>query len=190
VDASVPDGSALSVPAGVCPYRVTRPVMMQRWETLAFLHWPVPSEEVQRLLPGVLSVELHDGTAWVGLVPFFMRVSLPGTGSVPWMSRFCETNVRTYVRDEAGRPGIWFFSLDAARLGAVVAARTGFRLPYSWSRMALSREGQTVRYTCRRRWPAGGPESDVRIEVGPRYEDREAAAGALPDGPVDVVQPS
>ena len=83
--------------------------------------------------PTGLTVETLDGGAWVGLVPFFLRVGLPGVPSVPWLSRFAETNVRTYVRSADGARGIWFFSLDAARLGAVVVARSTYRLPYFWS---------------------------------------------------------
>jgi len=87
--------------------------------------------QVQRLLPDGLEADLLDGAAWVGLVPFFMHVATPGGHQAPWVSRFCETNVRTYVRDAAGRAGIWFFSLDAARAGAVAVAvaRTTYRLP-------------------------------------------------------------
>src|ERR1700687_3882242 len=136
----------------VCPYEVQRPVMIPHWDTLAFLHWRVEPDAVQRLLPPGLEVELRDGAAWVGLVPFFMRVGFPGIGSLAWVSRFSETNVRTYVRDESGRSGIWFFSLDAARLGAVIMARTTYRLPYFWSRTKLQIEGSTVRYDCSRRW--------------------------------------
>jgi uncharacterized protein len=100
---------------GTCPFTIDRPVMRQRWERLTFLHWPFEAAHVQRLLPGGLEIETFDGAAWVGLVPFYMRVATPGGQRVPWASNFCETNVRTYVRDRAGRSGIWFFSLDASR---------------------------------------------------------------------------
>ena len=69
-----------------------------------------------------------------------MHVATPGGHEAPWVSRFCETNVRTYVRDAAGRTGIWFFSLDAARAGAVAVARTTYRLPYFWSAMDIAGE--------------------------------------------------
>jgi hypothetical protein len=122
--------------AGTCPFTVDRPVMRQRWERLTFLHWPFEAADVQRLLPDGLDIETYDSAAWVGLVPFYMRVATPGGQRVPWVSNFCETNVRTYVRDHAGRSGIWFFSLDASRLGAVVTARApSYRLPYFWSSM-------------------------------------------------------
>lgn len=61
-----------------------------------------------------------------------MRVAPFRLPAPPWFGRFCETNVRTYVTDSQGRHGVWFFSLDAARLPAVVTARVGYRLPYFW----------------------------------------------------------
>ncbi len=63
---------------GTCPFTVDRPVMRQRWERLTFLHWPFEAADVQRLLPDGLDAETHDGAAWVGLVPFYMRAGTPG----------------------------------------------------------------------------------------------------------------
>ena len=153
---------------GTCPFTIDRPVMRQRWERLTFLHWPFEPVGVQRLLPGGLEIETYGGAAWVGLVPFYMRVATPGGRRVPWVSNFCETNVRTYVRDRAGRSGIWFFSLEAARLGAVLTARaTPYRLPYFWASMRLGERGTEVAYLSRRRWPGPRPAaSRVRISVG------------------------
>ena len=152
------DATVVSVELGRCPFAVERPIMQHRWESLTFLHWSFPPDAVQRLLPPSLHVEPYEERAWVGLVPFYMRVSLPRTRSVPWFSEFCETNVRTYVRDDAGRSGIWFFSLDAARLGAVVTARTTYRLPYFWSQMSSTR--RATRSSTR--VSDGGPGRDRR----------------------------
>jgi uncharacterized protein len=160
-----------------CPFTVDRPVMRQRWERLTFLHWAFEPAVVQRLLPDGLAVEEFDGAAWVGLVPFYMHVATSGGHQVPWASRFCETNVRTYVRDRDGRSGIWFFSLDAARLGAVAVARATYRLPYFWSSMRITGgdgAASEITYRCRRRWP--GPRavtSDVRIKAGAPYAAHE-----------------
>jgi uncharacterized protein len=153
--------------SGTCPFTVDRPVMRQRWETLTFLHWAFDPAAVQRLLPDSLRVEEFGGAAWVGLVPFFMRVSTPGGRELPWASAFCETNVRTYVRDREGRTGIWFLSLDAARLGAVGTARATYGLPYYWSIMRLGTRDQEISYVSRRRWPGpAGTSSRVRIRIG------------------------
>ena len=165
-----PPAGAAAAPPGTCPFTVDAPVMRQRWERLTFLHWGYDPGIVQRLLPPWLRADTFDGTAWVGLVPFFMRVATAGGRQTPWVSHFCETNVRTYVRDPQDRPGIWFFSLDAARAGAVVVARATYRLPYYWSRMRLAAHGGEITYDCRRRWPGRRPvTSQVRIGVGDRF---------------------
>jgi uncharacterized protein len=142
--------------------------MVHRWDSLTFLHWRYPVEVVQRLLPAGLEVEPMDGSAWIGLVPFVLRVRVPGVPYIPWMTQFPETNVRTYVRASDGTTGIWFFSLDAARLGAVLVARSSYRLPYFWGCMRVDIDGSRVTYTSRRRWPdpARGARSTVAIEVG------------------------
>jgi len=157
-----------------CPLRVRAPIMLHRWETLTFLHWSYQPNAVARLLPAGLTLETFDGRAWVGLVPFYMRVRWPGVPEIPWASRFCETNVRTYVRDSQGRSGIWFFSLDAARAGAVLAARAGFALPYMWSRMSLVRQASTITYRCRRQIPGPvGTSSLVTVRIGEPFDDNE-----------------
>ncbi len=157
-----------------CDVPVRRAAMVNGWDDLTFLHWRYPARAVQSLIPPGLTVETFDGSAWIGLVPFFLRVGLPGVPSVPWFSRFPETNVRTYVRSSDGQRGIWFFSLDAARLGAVLVARSTYRLPYFWSRMAIGRDGSTITYACRRRWPSPrGATSETVIEIGDAFRSDE-----------------
>jgi uncharacterized protein YqjF (DUF2071 family) len=157
-----------------CPFVVERAVMLHRWESLTFLHWSFAPHAVQELLPPDLTVETFDDRAWVGLVPFYMRVSAEHVKPVPWVSNFCETNVRTYVRDAAGRSGIWFFSLDAARLGVVLTARATYRLPYFWSKMHLAQTTENVEYSCIRRWPGPrGASSRVVVDLGAPYRAEE-----------------
>lgn len=158
----------------VCPFEVERPVMRHWWERLTFLHWPFEPEAVQRLLPPGLTVETARDAAWVGLVPFHMKVAAARGPSIPWLSRFPETNVRTYVRDEHGRSGIWFFSLEASRLAAVVTARVTYRLPYFWARMRIQQDGEVIRYSSRRRWPDRAPTSDVTVRIAHPYRPGEA----------------
>lgn len=172
-DPAAPD-PATTVPAGTCPFTIDRAIMLQRWDRLAFLHWSFDPPAVQRLLPRGLTVEPFEDRAWVGLVPFFMRVSTGGGRNVPWASNFCETNVRTYVRDEQGQSGIWFFSLDAARLGAVIVARTTYRLPYFWSDMDIAIDATSARYESVRRWPGPrGARCRVHLALGDPYEAHE-----------------
>ena len=159
----------------MCDAPVQRAALTNWWDDLTFLHWRYPPEVVQRLLPDGLRVETFDGSAWVGLVPFFLRVGLPGVRPIPWVSRFAETNVRTYVRSADGQNGVWFFSLDAARLGAVVVGRSTYRVPYCWSRMEITRVGSLIRYSSRRRWPRPRrARSDAVIQVGEAFGPDEA----------------
>ena len=113
------------------------PVMYQRWSNLLFLHWAVEPEIIQATLPPGLHVDTFDGSAWLGVVPFFMEGLRPRfSPPVPGLSHFLELNLRTYVHDEQGRPGVWFYSLDANQAIAVAIARVGFSLPYVRARMA------------------------------------------------------
>ncbi len=158
------------------PRPVDRPLMFQSWNRLTFLHWSYPVETVQRLLPPGLTVDQYDGLAWVALVPFeVMGLRLPYMRPVPWISSFPETNVRTYVRDRNGDRGLWFLSLDADRLAAVVGARTGFRLPYQWAQMKVVRDGNFVRYASTRNGllAARPAHADIEIEIGEPFSSLE-----------------
>jgi len=148
------------------PHRVDRPLNRQTWRDLTFLHWPFSPEVIRPLVPGSLELDLWDSKAWVGLVPFWIdRFTHPALPPLPWISRFPETNVRTYVFDSRGRRGVWFFSLDAARLGAVAAARALYALPYYWAQMRVEKERAAIVYVSRRHLaPATG--SNIRVETG------------------------
>ncbi len=151
------------------PERVARPVMLQRWDALTFVHWRYPPEAVARLLPPGLEPDVFDGSAWVGLVPFDMRdIRPPGVPKIiPWIGTFPETNIRTYTRDRHGQTGVWFCSLEITRLAAVAVARLTYRIPYTWAKMEIRRNGPALLYRSRRRWPAPrGAASVVEVEVG------------------------
>jgi uncharacterized protein YqjF (DUF2071 family) len=152
-----------------------RPSMYHTWASLSFLHWPYDAEAVQRLLPPGLVADTCDGTAYVGLILFHLTVRPAWLPALPWLCSFAETNVRTYVRGPAGRPGIYFLSLDAARLGAVAVARaSSWRLPYHWAAMRVGRDGDLVTYACRRRWSGSGDASSrVVLRVGAPYRPEE-----------------
>jgi uncharacterized protein YqjF (DUF2071 family) len=105
--------------------------MRQRWDDLFFLHWEYSTVAIQARLPAGLTVDTFEGKAHLGVVGFRMNAVRPvGLPALPWLSYFNELNVRTYVRDAAGEPGVWFFSLDCDRYPAVAIARWGFGLPY------------------------------------------------------------
>jgi uncharacterized protein len=133
--------------------------MSQTWKRLTFLHWPYDPELVRPLVPKGLELDTFDSVAWIGLVPFEIY-NLPG------LPHFPETNVRTYVIGPDGSRAVWFFSLDAARVLAVIGARVGYGLPYFWSKMRVSVDDGAVRYSSRRKWPHS-PKSTTHIVVKP-----------------------
>lgn len=128
-----------------------------RWQDLLFLHWSVDPEVLRPHLPDDLELETYDGQAWLGVVPFVMATTrfrwLP---PVPTASYFPECNLRTYVRhkntsNHGGRPGVWFFSLDASSRLAVGGARLGFGLPYFHADMSCSRVDEQTHFESVRR---------------------------------------
>lgn len=157
-------------------------VMRQLWRELLFLHWSVDPEVVRRTLPPGLYVDTFDGRAWLGIVPFLMRgVRWIWAPPIPGTANFQELNVRTYVYDGSGTPGVWFYSLDANCWPAVKGARWTFHLPYFWARMNYSRNSQSgrVHYWLHRRGTDAAlasqfdyePSGDVRHAHDPESFD-------------------
>jgi len=118
--------------------------MTQRWNDLLFAHWPVPAAQIAPLVPPGLCVDTFDGSAWVGVVPFWMdQIHTRGLPAIPGANRFPELNLRTYVREpHSNLSGVYFFSLDAGNPLAVAAARTVYKLPYYWSKMSIEPVGE------------------------------------------------
>jgi uncharacterized protein len=154
--------------------------MGQTWENLLFAHWRVDADALRRLLPDAVRLQTHDGAAWLGITPF--RVSalrLRGTLPLPRVSSFLELNVRTYVT-AGGKPGIWFFSLDASSRLAVEAARRTYKLPYFQARIGAEPQGEWLEYESARVVEREGPHV-FSARYRPRGEVFQAAAGSLED---------
>jgi uncharacterized protein YqjF (DUF2071 family) len=124
-------------------------VMRMRWKELLFAHWPVAPSALRPLIPPGLELDTFDGRCWVGAVPFLMEdVSPRGVPAIPGLHAFPEVNLRTYVVAE-GKPGVWFFSLDAGQKLAVRAARRFFHLPYFDARFQIE-IGERIDYRSER----------------------------------------
>src|SRR5260370_6939764 len=124
--------------------------MAQTWHDLLFADWPVDAALLRPLLPPQLQIDTYEGAAWLAVVPFRMTgVRLRGTPAVPWLAAFPELNVRTYVK-YGGKPGVWFFSLDAGNPLAVGIARAWFHLPYFRARMSCEERDGYIHYRCGR----------------------------------------
>lgn len=150
-------------------------VMRMRWVDLLFAHWPIDPAALRPLIPPDLELDLFDGRAYLGIVPFGMEDVAPrGLPTPPVLGAFPELNVRTYVR-HGGLDGVWFLGLDAASRMAVEGARTFFHLPYLRAVMSLERDDGAVSYRSVRADPRGPAASFVG-----RYE---------PSGPVELAEP-
>lgn len=152
--------------------------MAMSWRDLLFIHWPVPPSAIRPRVPRQLEIDVREGSAWLGVVPFRMTgVRLRWTPPLPRISAFPELNVRTYVIAE-GKPGIWFFSLDAASAAAVAAARRAFHLPYFRARMSCVGKDGSVRYRSERTH-RGAPEARFAARYRPVGDARSARPGSL-----------
>jgi uncharacterized protein len=150
------------------------PIMYQYWDRLLFLHWPISVELLRPHIPKRLSIDTFEGSAWIGITPFKMWGIRPVLfPAVPILSTSHELNVRTYVYlDDV--PGVWFLSLEASNLLAVVGARLAFHLPYFQACMRLEARGQTLHFTSRR----------IHIGAPPAaFEAVWTAGEALPPAP-------
>jgi hypothetical protein len=135
----------------------------QKWRSLLFLHWPVPVDALRAVVPPQLDLDLCDGVAYVGVVPFLMQAVRPRFVPERLGFNFLETNVRTYVHHQ-GRPGVYFFSLEASSRLAVWAARTGWGLPYHHARMQCRRTDGRIQYESLR--AGSGARHFVEYEIG------------------------
>jgi uncharacterized protein YqjF (DUF2071 family) len=132
-------------------------VMEQSWHDLLFAHWSFPVEALRGAVPDVLPIDTYEGRAWVGVVPFQLRgLRARMLPAFPGISNFPELNLRTYVTLD-GKPGVYFFSLDAGNKLAVMAARTVFHLNYYEALMAVTRAPNGINYLSRRTDPRGKP---------------------------------
>ena len=149
----------------------------QRWSHLLFGHWEIGPREIQATLPPGLFVDTFEGSAYLGIVPFFMEKVRPAwLPPLPGLSWFLELNVRTYVHDAAGNPGVWFYSLDCNQPVAVAIARRLFHLPYFHARMRARQQGATIYYQSRRR---GAASAEGRYAWEPATNGAPARVGTL-----------
>ena len=151
-------------------------LMTQTWNDLLFAHWRVDRAEMRRAVPEAFDLDLFDGEAWLGVVPFYMtNVGVRGMPAAPGLSAFPELNVRTYVR-VGERPGVYFFSLDAGRRLVVAAARALLNLPYFSAVMSVERRDGAVHYQSSR---PSGERAEFNATYEPDGAPFAASAGSI-----------
>jgi uncharacterized protein YqjF (DUF2071 family) len=121
-------------------------LVAQTWEHLLFAHWRADPDALQRLLPRGVELDLRDGEAWLGVVPFTMT----GTRALGLrLGTMAELNVRTYVRVGSDL-GVWFLSLDCSSPLAVATGRSVYGLRYRLARMATAETAGRIHYVSSR----------------------------------------
>jgi hypothetical protein len=149
--------------------------MKQTWHDLLFAHWPLPPSELRPLVPPQLELDIFGRECWIGIIPFHMSgIRARGLPALPGLSRFPELNVRTYVT-YGGKPGVYFFSLDAANLPAVWAARSFYHLPYFHAAMTSDKHNGAIHYSSRRYRAA----AEFRGTYRPTSEPKRSDSGSL-----------
>ena len=107
--------------------------LVQEWKYLTFMHWRVSPKILSHYLPEGIELDLYEGNAYVGLIPFLMkdvhpRLLFPISG----ISNFPEFNIRTYVKVN-NKPGVYFLTLDAQSLITCFYASRAYGLPYNYT---------------------------------------------------------
>jgi len=126
-------------------------IMAQRWHNLLFAHWPVERDILRSLVPSPLEIDLFNGQAWVGIIPFRLSgIRLRGLPALPLVSRFNEINVRTYVT-LGGKPGVYFLSMDADNVLGTALARPAFRVRYTHAEVDVTPGPNGYEFHCERR---------------------------------------
>jgi hypothetical protein len=149
------------------------------WHDLLFMHWPVPAASLRKIVPHSLEIDTYEGQAWIGVVPFHMtgirHRLLP---VIPGLSAFPELNVRTYVQAKNEKPGVLFFSLDAAHSIAVFTARHTYQLAYYRARMSVDHRDGWIHYRSRRRYRGPAP-AEFEAKYRPTGEVFQSQPGSL-----------
>jgi uncharacterized protein len=153
-------------------------LIRMRWRHVLFAHWPIPTEVLRPWVPPGLTIEEYGGVSWVGIVPFntleFSGRHLP---NIPGIATFPELNLRTYVTDGT-KPGVWFFSLDAANPLIVAGARLLFHLAYYRALIHLHAVGDEVEFNSMRR-DRNNPQALAHLRYRPTGDVYRAPRGSL-----------
>ena len=128
----------------------SNPLLLQKWETLSFMHWSVDKKIISKYIPNGLTLDLYENGAYIGLIPFMMKNVRPRWGfSVPFISNFPEFNIRTYVK-KGNKRGVFFLTLDAQSIITRIYASNFFHLPYRYSRGYVIRKNGSFLWSSNR----------------------------------------
>ena len=158
------------------PMPETRWILRQKWKKLTFLHWKVDPALLRAHLPDDLELDLFEGDAYVGCIPFVMEDVRPsGVPAVPGISTFGEFNIRTYVVKN-GVPGVFFLTLDAKSRVTCLYANWRYGLTYRYAKCSVKGEfDEGYRWSSVRKKDGVGLNGSSK----PSSEVRQANPGTL-----------
>lgn len=111
----------------------------QEWNDGIFLHWQVDYNELRKLVPQDLELDLFQGKPWVSMVAFTMEKIRPkNLPAFPPISAFHEINIRTYVKLDNKR-GVYFLSIEGGKKLSCIMAKGISGLPYRFSNITRTK---------------------------------------------------
>ena len=144
----------------------------QEWNNALFMHWKVPANDLQALIPANLTLDVYDNCAWISLVAFTMEKIRPnGIPSFKPISNFHEINIRTYVTKD-NKPGVYFLNIEASKFLSVLIARRLSGLPYEKTVIKRHSHNAYVLYSSLN--TKKGFELAATFDVGGRIDDKTA----------------
>jgi uncharacterized protein YqjF (DUF2071 family) len=124
--------------------------LSQEWRHLTFMHWEVDVEKLRPHIPKGLEIDLFNGKAYVGTIPFLMKNVRPRLlPPVPGISTFPEFNIRTYVKRN-GKAGVLFLTLEAQSRITCFHAPRKYGLPYRYAKCKISVKDDLYKWTSKR----------------------------------------
>ncbi len=119
----------------------------QEWNNVLFLHWKVPYEELIKLVPEDIPLDIFESNCWVSLVAFTMqKIRTRKLPSFYPISNFHEINVRTYVKHD-NKAGVYFLSIEAEKVASSFIARLLSGLPYEKANISRIQTKNTQQYS-------------------------------------------
>jgi uncharacterized protein YqjF (DUF2071 family) len=101
----------------------------QQWNNVLLLHWSIPAEALDGLLPEGVVLDTYNGQAWISLAAFGVSRMKLKQIIIPFASDFEEINLRTYVVADS-KPGIYLLSVETDKLLVALLARVFTGIPY------------------------------------------------------------
>ena len=108
----------------------------QEWNQAIFMHWEVPIEKLQPLIPNPFKLDSLNGKTWISLVAFNMNhIGIRSVLKIPHISDFHEINIRTYITYK-DKPAVYFLNMEGSKKSSCRVLKSLSKFPYQYSKMS------------------------------------------------------